>query len=40
MQPFIPNLKVKKLPTGHWPQLEKADELNAILEEFIQGVGV
>jgi soluble epoxide hydrolase/lipid-phosphate phosphatase len=37
MQAMIPDLTVKKIPSGHWVQLEKADEVNTILEEFIQG---
>ncbi len=38
MKAMIPNLTVKKVSAGHWVQLEKADEVNAILEEFVQGV--
>lgn len=37
MQALIPDLTVKKVASGHWVQLEKADEVNIILEEFVQG---
>jgi pimeloyl-ACP methyl ester carboxylesterase len=38
LQALISDLTVKKVATGHWLQLEKADEVNAILEEFVTGV--
>lgn len=37
MRPLVPDLKVETLSGGHWLQLEKADEVNKILEEFIEG---
>lgn len=40
MQALIPDLTVKKVASGHWVQLEKADEINTILEEFVKGVDV
>ena len=36
MRPLVPDLKVKNVNGGHWLQLEKADEVNKILEEFIE----
>jgi soluble epoxide hydrolase / lipid-phosphate phosphatase len=36
MRPLVPDLKVENLDGGHWLQLEKADEVNKILEEFIE----
>jgi soluble epoxide hydrolase/lipid-phosphate phosphatase len=36
MQALIPNLTVKKVASGHWVQLEKAAEVNTILEEFVK----
>lgn len=38
MQALIPDLTVKKVASGHWVQLEKAAEVNTILEEFIKAV--
>jgi soluble epoxide hydrolase/lipid-phosphate phosphatase len=38
MQALIPDLTVKKVASGHWVQLEKADEVNTILEDFVKGV--
>jgi hypothetical protein len=38
MQALIPDLTVKKVPSGPWVQLEKADEVNTILEDFVKGV--
>lgn len=37
MRPFVPDLKVETVNGGHWLQLEKEDEVNKILEEFILG---
>ncbi len=34
MRPLVPELKVEKVNGGHWLQLEKADEVNEILEKF------
>jgi pimeloyl-ACP methyl ester carboxylesterase len=31
---FADDMRVKKLDTGHWVQLEARDEVNKILEEF------
>ena len=33
---WVPNLQVKELATGHWVQLEKPDEVNKILKDFIE----
>lgn len=38
MQVHVPDLTVKKVASGHWVQLEKADEVNTILEEYVQGI--
>ena len=35
-RPWVPNLQVKELATGHWVQLEKPDEFNKILKDFIE----
>jgi len=35
---FAAELKTESLPTGHWVQLEEADKVNGILEEFVSGV--
>lgn len=37
MQPLVPDLKVETVKGGHWLQLEKADEVNKILGEFVEG---
>jgi soluble epoxide hydrolase/lipid-phosphate phosphatase len=37
MKPLVPNLRVEDLDTGHWIMLEKPDEVNKILEDFIEG---
>ena len=37
MRPFCKDLKVKAFESGHFVQLEKADELNKSLETFIEG---
>ncbi|KAJ5759973.1 hypothetical protein N7520_007129 [Penicillium odoratum] len=36
MRPLVPDLKVENVNGGHWLQLEKADEVNKILEEFME----
>ncbi|KAE9371498.1 alpha/beta-hydrolase [Stipitochalara longipes BDJ] len=36
MRPLVPDLKVETVNGGHWLQLEKADEVNKILEEFME----
>jgi pimeloyl-ACP methyl ester carboxylesterase len=38
MRAAVENLKVETLPTGHWVQLERAEEVNALLEGFVMGV--
>ena len=35
MRPLVPDLKVENVNGGHWLQLEKPDEVNKILEEFM-----
>ena len=38
MKPFVRgNFTTKHVDAGHWLMLEKADEANAILEEFFVG---
>ena len=34
------NLEVKQLDTGHWVQLEKPDEVNQLLKEFLEGLSL
>jgi soluble epoxide hydrolase/lipid-phosphate phosphatase len=36
--PWCSNLTVRELDTGHWVMLEKPDELNATIDEFLQGL--
>ena len=36
MRPLVPDFKVENVNGGHWLQLEKADEVNRILEEFME----
>ncbi len=36
MRPLVSDLKVEHVSGGHWLQLEKADEVNKILEGFIE----
>ncbi len=36
MRPLVLDLKVENVSGGHWLQLEKADEVNKILEEFME----
>lgn len=36
MRPWVKDLKVVELESGHWVQIEKADEVNEILENFIK----
>ncbi|OAA63647.1 Epoxide hydrolase-like protein [Niveomyces insectorum RCEF 264] len=35
MRPLVSDLRVENVTGGHWLQLEQADEVNKILEEFI-----
>ena len=35
-RPWVKNLQVKELATAHWVQLEKPDEVNKILKDFIE----
>lgn len=37
-RPLIDDLTVKTVVASHWLQLEKANELNEILEEFFIGI--
>jgi soluble epoxide hydrolase/lipid-phosphate phosphatase len=36
MRPLVPDFKVENVDGGHWLQLEKADEVNKILEKFLE----
>jgi pimeloyl-ACP methyl ester carboxylesterase len=36
MRPFVPDFKVENVNGGHWLQLEKADEVNKILDNFME----
>jgi soluble epoxide hydrolase/lipid-phosphate phosphatase len=36
MRPLVPDLKVENVNGGHWLHLEKADEANKILGQFIE----
>ncbi|KAK6598685.1 epoxide hydrolase [Botrytis cinerea] len=36
MRPYIPNFRVERWECGHWIQLEKSDETNALLGEFFE----
>lgn len=36
MRPFVKNLQVETVDTGHWLQLEKADEVNGFLKAFFE----
>ena len=38
MSKVVEDLKIETLPTGHWVQLEEAEKVNALLEEFVVGV--
>ena len=37
-RPFIKDLQVKQVGTGHWLQLEKPNEVNEILKNFFEGL--
>lgn len=39
-RPFVRNLEVKQVDTGHWLLLEKPDEVNAILKDFFESLNV
>ncbi|CCT74996.1 related to epoxide hydrolase [Fusarium fujikuroi IMI 58289] len=39
MCPFVPDLTVEQITGGHWLQLEKPDEVNEILDKFVEKVG-
>ena len=39
MHPYIANLKVVRIDSGHWIQIEKKEEVNVILEDFFKSVG-
>lgn len=36
MRSHVPDLRAEKVNGGHWLQLEKADEVNKILEKFVK----
>jgi soluble epoxide hydrolase/lipid-phosphate phosphatase len=36
MRPLVPDLKVENVKGGHWLQLENADEVNKVLEDFME----
>lgn len=36
MRPLVPDLRVENVNGGHWLQLERADEVNKILEDFME----
>ena len=36
MRPFVKNLKVETMDTGHWLLIEKPEEVNAILKNFFE----
>ena len=36
MRPYVKNLTVEKFDTGHWVAVEKANELNKVVEAFIK----
>lgn len=38
MRPFVKNLQVEKVDTGHWLQLEKPEEVNELLKTFFDEV--
>ncbi|KAI0666632.1 alpha/beta-hydrolase [Trametes maxima] len=40
MQKYVPHAKIVELDVGHWVQLEGADQLNAELESWIEGLGL
>ncbi|TGO63820.1 hypothetical protein BOTNAR_0095g00180 [Botryotinia narcissicola] len=38
MKPYIPDFRVERWEGGHWIQLEKSDETNALLGEFFEDI--
>jgi soluble epoxide hydrolase / lipid-phosphate phosphatase len=38
MEKVAADLQTESLPTGHWVQLEEAEKVNGILEEFVVGI--
>jgi pimeloyl-ACP methyl ester carboxylesterase len=36
MKTSVPNLRVKTLDADHWIMLERAEETNAAIEEFLK----
>lgn len=36
MRPFVKNLKVEQVDTGHWAQVEKPAEINNMLQTFFE----
>ena len=39
-KPFVQMLEIKQVDTGHWLQLEKPDEVNHILKDFLEQLKV
>ena len=38
LEPWVDNLQVKRIPdSGHWVQQEKPRQVNAFIQEFLQG---
>ncbi|KAJ8061428.1 hypothetical protein OCU04_009249 [Sclerotinia nivalis] len=37
MKPYVSNLRVENWEAGHWIQLQKSEETNALLGEFFEG---
>jgi pimeloyl-ACP methyl ester carboxylesterase len=38
MRQFVADFTLKEVDAGHWLQLEKSEEVNGILEEFVNRV--
>lgn len=38
MQKYAPHAEIVELDSGHWPQFEATDELNKVLEKWIENV--
>ena len=36
MKPYAPKLEVEQVDSGHWVMLERKDEVNEILGEFVE----
>jgi soluble epoxide hydrolase/lipid-phosphate phosphatase len=37
MRPLVQDLRVERVDGGHWIQMERKEEVNGILEGFIEG---